>query len=96
MLYRFAPNVRDRAWRWSTPGTLCAIVLWVGATFGARVYFDRLDDYSRAYGHLNGVVMLLLWLYVANGAILIGGEMNSEIEKAAHAVVNPVDRSGPT
>ena len=43
-----------------------------------------MNDYSRNYGHLNGAVMLLLWLYVTNGAILIGGEMNSEIEKAAN------------
>jgi len=40
------------------------------------------SDYSRSYGPLNGVAMLLLWLYVTNGAILIGGEMNSEIQKA--------------
>jgi membrane protein len=83
VLYRFAPNLRRHEWRWSTPGTLCALALWLGATFAARFYFEHVDNYSRSYGHLNGVVMLLLWLYVANGAILIGGEMNSEIEKAA-------------
>lgn len=80
VLYRFAPNLRDSAWRWSTPGALCALVLWISSTFAARVYFDHVD-YARSYGHLAGVVMLLLWLYVTNGAILIGGEMNSEIEK---------------
>ena len=84
LLYRFAPNLRDPEWRWSTPGTLCAVVLCAGATVAARVYFG-LVDYSRTYGHLNGVVMLLLWLYVMNGAILIGGEMNSEIQKATRA-----------
>ena len=84
LLYRFAPNLRHEEWRWSTPGAVCALLLWLGATFAARIYFDRLDDYSRAYGHLNGVVMLLLWLYVTNGAILIGGEMNSEIYKAVN------------
>jgi membrane protein len=83
VLYRFAPDTRERKWQWSTPGALCALVLWMGATFAARFYFDHLDDYSRSYGRLNGVVMLLLWLYVISGAILIGGEMNSEIEKAA-------------
>jgi membrane protein len=82
-LYRFAPNLRNQEWRWSTPGAICALVLWVAATLAARIYFDRVDDYSFTYGQLNGVVMLLLWLYVTNGAILIGGEMNSEIEKAA-------------
>jgi membrane protein len=80
LLYRFAPNLRDCEWRWSTPGAFCALVLWIGSTFGAQVYFDHVN-YARSYGHLSGVVMLLLWLYVSNGAILIGGEMNSEIEK---------------
>jgi membrane protein len=80
LLYRFAPNLRDCAWRWSTPGAFCALLLWIGSTFAARVYFAHVN-YARSYGHLSGVVMLLLWLYVTNGAILIGGEMNSEIEK---------------
>jgi membrane protein len=85
VLYRFAPNLRDHEWRWSTPGAVCALVLWIGATVGARLYFDHVNNYAHSYGHLNGVVMLLVWLYVTNGAILIGGEMNSEIEKAAAA-----------
>jgi membrane protein len=82
-LYRFAPNLRDHEWRWSTPGAICAYVIWVGSTLAVRFYFDHVNDYSHAYGHLNSVAMLLLWLYVTNGSILIGGEMNSEIEKAA-------------
>ncbi|HLK50309.1 MAG TPA: YihY/virulence factor BrkB family protein [Bryobacteraceae bacterium] len=94
VLYRFAPNLRDHEWRWSTPGAICALVLWVAATLAARVYFDRINDYSMVYGQLNGVVMLLLWLYVTNGAILIGGEMNSEIEKAAQPWASPGERSG--
>lgn len=101
VLYRFAPNLRDHEWRWSTPGALCALILWLGATVAARFYFDHLNDYSRSYGHLNSVIMLLLWLYVTNGAILIGGEMNSEIEKAAaartaaiHPGTDHPDRSG--
>jgi|SRR5579872_1959985 len=85
LLYRFGPSVPDHEWRWSTPGAFCAVILWIAATFAARIYFDHINDYSRTYGHLNGVVMLLLWLYVTNGAILIGGEMNSEIEKNAAA-----------
>lgn len=55
----------------------------VGSGRGVRLYFDHLNNYERAYGHLNTVVMLLLWLDVTNGAILIGGEMNSEIESEA-------------
>jgi membrane protein len=81
VLYRFAPNLRDCAWRWSTPGALCAVLLWITSTFATRLYFEHVNNYARSYGHLNGVAMLLLWLYVSDGAILIGGEMNSEIEK---------------
>ncbi len=94
LLYRFAPNSRNDEWRWSTPGAVCALVLWVAATFAARVYFDRVNDYSFVYGQLNGVVMLLLWLYATNGAILIGGEMNSEIKKAAPWRGSPAERTG--
>ncbi len=89
VLYRFAPNLPDHEWRWSTPGALFALILWLGATVAARIYFDRINNYSRVYGHLNGVAMLLLWLYLTNGAILIGGEMNSEIEKAAERLNSP-------
>lgn len=83
LLYRFGPNLRDHQWRWSTPGAVVALVLWIASTFAARFYFEHVNNYERIYGHLNAVAMLLLWLYVSNGAILIGGEMNSEIEKAA-------------
>jgi len=89
LLYRFAPNVREHEWRWTLPGALCALILWIGSTFAARFYFDHVNNYARSYGHLNGAVMLLLWLYVTNGAILIGGEMNSEIKKAAVVTRTP-------
>lgn len=92
LLYRFAPNLRDHEWRWSTPGAVCALILWVASTFAAREWFDHVNNYARSYGELNGAVMLLLWLYVTNGAILVGGEMNSEIEKAATAGPDDTDR----
>jgi membrane protein len=82
IVYRFAPNLPDAEWRWSTPGSACALVLWLASTLGLRFYFEHINNYHRSYGHLNTVVMLLLWLYFTNAAILIGGEMNSEIRKA--------------
>lgn len=83
VVYRFAPNLRDHEWKWSTPGALCALILWIGSTVWLRLYFQHINDYRRTYGHLNSIVMLMFWLYFTNAAILIGGEMNSEIEKAA-------------
>lgn len=82
VLYRFAPSLRNCEWSWSTPGAVCALVLWICSTFATRVYFEHVNNYALSYGHLNGVAILLLWLYASNGAILIGGEMNSEIQKS--------------
>lgn len=94
IVYRFAPNLKHHEWKWSTPGSVCALILWIVATVGLHFYFNRINDYSRTYGHLNSVVMLMLWLYFTNAAILIGGEMNSEIEKAADKQDGGADRSG--
>jgi membrane protein len=82
LLYRFAPNLRDHRWRWSTPGAWLALFVWIGGTMAVRFYFEHVSNYRRSYGPLSSVVMLLLWLYVSNAAVLVGGEMNSEIEKA--------------
>ena len=83
LFYRFGPNLYDREWRWSTPGALLALLLWLLASWLVRLYFGRVHSYHVVYGPLEGVAMLLLWLYFTSAAILIGGEMNSEIEKAA-------------
>lgn len=92
VLYRFAPDLRDPKWEWSTPGALCALLLWIASSLAARVYFDYVNSYTRSYGRLSSVVILLLWLYLTNAAMLIGGEMNSEIQKATHRRLLP---SGP-
>lgn len=82
LLYRFAPNIKNRRWQWSTPGAVIAVILWVIATLLLRVYQEHFGS-SRIYGGLNAVATLLLWLYFTGAAILIGGEANSEIEKAS-------------
>jgi membrane protein len=82
VFYRFGPNLRRREWRWATPGATFAAVLWICATLAARQYFDHFSSYSRIYGRAAAATMLLMWLYVTNAAVLIGAEMNSEIEKA--------------
>ena len=83
LLYRFGPNLANRKWEWSTPGAVVAAVLWVSASVLLRAYFTYSKSYEQMYGHLAPVSMFLLWLYTTSAAILIGGELNSEIEKAA-------------
>jgi membrane protein len=82
ILYRYAPNLEEHDWWGSLPGAGFAVVLWIASISVVRVYFNHTTGYARSYGHLSGVAMLLFWLYVTNGAILMGGEMNSQIEKA--------------
>jgi len=85
LLYRFGPNLRDRKWQWSTPGAAVALVLWLTAAALMRVYSAHFHSYAFIYRQLNGAATLLLWLYFTSAAVLIGGEMNSEIEKATQA-----------
>jgi len=85
VFYRFGPNLRRREWRWATPGATLAAALWMLATLAARQYFNHFSAYPRIYGRAAAAAMLLMWLYVTNAAVLIGAELNSEIEKAREA-----------
>jgi membrane protein len=86
IVYYWAPNVEHPRWHWVTPGAVVGLVLWLAASFGLRVYLQYFNTYSRTYGALTAVIIILLWFYVTGAAILIGGEVNSEIEKAAARV----------
>jgi membrane protein len=83
VLYRFGPNLKDRRWQWSIPGALIAVTLWLASTLLLRLYEQYFSSSQRIYGELNAVATLLLWLYLTGAAIFVGGEANSEIEKAA-------------
>ncbi len=87
-LYRFGPNLKDRRWQWSIPGAVAAVTLWIPFTVLLRVYQEHFGT-SRIYGKLNAVATLLLSLYVTGAVIFIGGEANSEIEKAAAEAGHP-------
>lgn len=83
LIYYFAPDLREQKWAWLTPGAAIGVVLWLLVSLGFRVYLEFFDSYSKTYGSLGAVIILMLWLYFAGAAVLIGGEINSEIENAA-------------
>jgi len=83
LIYYFAPDSRDQAWKWLTPGAVIGVALWLAASFALRIYLHYFNSYSKTYGSLGAVIVLMLWLYLTGAAILIGGEVNSEIENAA-------------
>lgn len=82
LYYRFGPNLKNREWQWSTPGAVFGATLWIAATLLVREYFDRFAPYHPVYGRAAAPATLLMWLYITNAVVLIGAEMNSEIEKA--------------
>lgn len=83
MIYYFAPDVRDQKWVWITPGAVLGVVLWLLVSFGFRLYLNYFDSYSKTYGSLGAVIILMLWLFFTGTAVLIGGEVNAEIEHTA-------------
>jgi membrane protein len=83
IVYYYAPNA-EQDWIWITPGSILATVLWILFSMGFRMYVTRVGDFAATYGALAGAAILLLWLYVSGLALLIGGELNSEIEHAAN------------
>jgi membrane protein len=83
LIYYFAPDIREQKWHWLTPGAAIGVALWLLVSIAFRVYLNFFDSYSATYGSLGAVIILMLWLYFTGTAVLIGGEINSEIEHAA-------------
>jgi membrane protein len=83
LIYYFAPDFHKQAWKWLTPGAAIGVALWLLVSIAFRVYLHFFDSYSATYGSLGAVIILMLWLYFTGAAVLIGGEINSEIENAA-------------
>lgn len=83
LIYYVAPDFRKQSWQWLTPGSVIGVALWLLVSLGFRVYLHYFNSYSATYGSLGAVIILMLWLYFTGAAVLIGGEVNSEIENAA-------------
>ncbi|MEP6719564.1 MAG: YihY/virulence factor BrkB family protein [bacterium] len=83
LIYYWAPDLDDQDWKWVTPGSVVAVVLWLLVSFGFRLYLHYFDSYSKTYGSMGAVIVLMLWFYFSGAAILIGGEINSDIENVA-------------
>jgi membrane protein len=83
VIYFWAPGVRTRCWRWLTPGATVGILAWILVSLGFRVYLHFFNFYSLTYGSLGAVIILLMWFYITGFMLLLGAEINSEIEAAA-------------
>ncbi|WP_328296928.1 YihY/virulence factor BrkB family protein [Streptomyces sp. NBC_00435] len=81
LLYWAAPNAKGRGWKWVTPGSVLALVVWLAASAGFAFYVADFASYNKTYGTVAGVVVFLVWLWITNLAILLGLEFDSELAR---------------
>jgi membrane protein len=80
LLYRYAPSRGPVRFEWVTPGSLAAMVLWLGVSAVFSIYVGNFAHYDKTYGSLGAVVGFMIWNWLTNTVILVGAELNSEVE----------------
>jgi len=91
LLYWASPNAKQ-GFRWVTPGGILAVVVWVVASVAFAIYVANFGSYNKTYGSLASVIIFLVWLWLSNTAILLGAELNAELERSrAIAAGHPAD-----
>jgi membrane protein len=81
LIYYASPNVKQRGFKWISAGGLVALVVWLVASAGFALYVSQFGSYNKVYGSLAGVVIILIWMWLTNLAILFGHELNAERER---------------
>ena len=91
LIYYFAPDV-EQDWVWITPGSVLATVLWIIISLALKFYYQLVPSASASYGAIGGIMVLMLWFYCSGIALLLGAEMNAEIEHASPYGKDPGER----
>jgi len=82
VLYYASPNAKIRGFRWVTPGSVVALVVWIVASGAFALYVSQFSSYNKTYGALGGLIVLLIWFWITNLAILFGHQLNAELERS--------------
>jgi membrane protein len=85
IVYRYAPARQAARWRWITWGSATAATLWLGASALFALYVRAFANYSKTYGALGGVIALLMWFYLSSLIVVLGAEINAEMERQTKA-----------
>jgi membrane protein len=93
-IYYFLPNVKQK-WRFITPGSVVAVLAWLAASWGFRIYVSHFNSYARTYGALGTVVVLLVWLYLSGLMLILGGEINAILDRVHKGIVHTEQHEGP-
>lgn len=82
VMYWACPNVRPTSFKWISPGSILSIIVWLAASGGFAIYVANFSSYNKTYGSIAGVIIFLVWLWISNLALLLGAELNAELERA--------------
>jgi membrane protein len=94
LVYYWAPDV-EQEWKWITPGAVFAVLATLLASLGFSLYVNHFGSYNKTYGSLGAVIVFLTWLYLTGLCMLVGGEINAEIEHAAPGGKAPGQKTNP-
>lgn len=81
LIYYVTPDVKQRAFRWVTPGAFVGVLIWMAASVGFSAYISQVANVGAIYGAFAGAIVLVAWLWLTNVALLFGAELNAEIER---------------
>tara|TARA_R110002096_G_scaffold239101_1_gene430666 strand:- start:21620 stop:22534 length:915 start_codon:yes stop_codon:yes gene_type:complete len=95
VVYRYALAKHRPGWRWVSPGSLVGGTLWVVGALGFSIYVEHFANYSRSYGSLGAVVVLMMWFFITAYVLLLGAEINSEVERHRDKLQNQRDNKPP-
>ncbi len=95
LLYWISPNVKRPKFQLFSPGSIIAVFLWIAASAAFAFYVSNFSSYNRTYGALGGVIVFLVWLWISNIAILLGAELNAEIERGRQIEAGHPEDEGP-
>jgi membrane protein len=82
ILYWASPNAKPAGFKWISPGSVLAVILWIAASVAFAFYVANFSSYDKTYGTLGGVIVFLVWMWITNIAVLLGAELNAEVERS--------------
>ncbi len=91
VIYRYGPDRPSARWRWITPGSILATLIWLLGTAGFGIYVAKFGSYNATYGSLGAVIVFLTWLYLSAYIVLLGAELNAVLEQ--HVAADPTDEA---
>jgi membrane protein len=91
--YWAAPDDRSRPFRWISPGSVTGVLIWIAASVGFFFYVSNFGKYNATYGAFATTVVLLLWLWLTNLALLVGAELNAELDRRESPAKDPLARA---